>query len=188
MRIIVGVTGGSGAIYALALLRFLRKLNVESHLVVSDMGARVMEHECGAELAELRELCDVFHPNDNLAASVASGSFQTDGMVVVPCSMKTLSAVANGYSASLLLRAADVCLKERRALVMVVREMPYSVIHLENMLKLARIGVAVLPASPAFYNHPQNLGDIVNFVVGKILDQLKIEHEIYTRWNGECEG
>jgi 4-hydroxy-3-polyprenylbenzoate decarboxylase len=187
MRIIVGVTGGSGSIYALALLRWLRKLNVESHLVVSHMGARVMEHECGTDLAELRELCDVFHANDNLAATVASGSFRTDGMVVVPCSMKTLSAAANGYSASLLLRAADVCLKERRTLVMVVREMPYSAIHLENMLKLARIGAVILPASPAFYNHPQNLGDMVNFVAGKILDQLKIEHEIYTRWNGECE-
>ena len=187
MRIIVGVTGGSGSIYALALLRWLRKLNVESHLVVSHMGARGMEHECGTDLAELRVLCDVFHANDNLAAAVASGSFRTDGMVVVPCSMKTLSAAANGYSASLLLRAADVCLKERRPLVMVVREMPYSAIHLENMLKLARIGAVILPASPAFYNHPQNLGDMVNFVAGKILDQLQIEHEIYTRWNGEGE-
>jgi 4-hydroxy-3-polyprenylbenzoate decarboxylase len=188
MRIIVGITGGSGAIYALALLRFLRKLGVESHLVMSEMGVRVMEHECGMDLAELRKLCDVFHANDNLAAAIASGSFQTEGMVIVPCSMKTLSAVANGYSASLLLRAADVCLKERRPLVMVVREMPYNAIHLENMLKLAKIGAVILPASPAFYNHPQNLGDIVNFVTGKILDQLKIEHEIYTRWSGECEG
>jgi 4-hydroxy-3-polyprenylbenzoate decarboxylase len=186
VKIVVGVTGGSGAIYALALLRFLRDLGVESHLVVSDSGARVVEHECGVPLQELRESCDVFHENDNIGATIASGSYRVDGMAVVPCSMKTLSAVANGYSASLLARAADVCLKERRPLVMVVRETPYSVVHLENMLRLSRAGAVILPASPAFYNHPRSLADIVGFMAGKILDQLGIEHEGYQRWNGEC--
>jgi len=185
MRIIIGITGGSGSIYALALLRFLRELNVESHLVISAGGIRVMEHECGVDSSELLESCDIFHENNNMGAVIASGSYNTDGMVIVPCSMKTLSAVANGYSASLLTRAADVCLKERRRLVMVVRETPYSAIHLENMLKLSRIGAVILPASPAFYNHPRNLGDIVKFVAGKILDQLGIGHEKYERWTGE---
>lgn len=185
MRIIVGITGGSGAVYALALLKCLRELHVETHLVVSDMGVRVMEHECGVTLEELRACADVFHENRNLGASIASGSFQTDGMVVVPCSMKTLSAVASGFSDTLLARAADVCIKERRRLVMVVRETPYNPIHLENMLKLSHTGAVILPASPAFYNQPQTIGDIVKFMLGKILDQLNIEHELCTRWNGE---
>ncbi|MEL7609622.1 MAG: UbiX family flavin prenyltransferase [Bacillota bacterium] len=185
MRIIVGITGGSGAIYALALLSCLRELCIETHLVVSDMGMRVMEHECGVTLEELRACADVFHENDNLAASVASGSFQADGMVIVPCSMKTLSAVANGFSDTLLARAADVCMKERRRLVLVVRETPYNSVHLENMLRLSHAGAIMLPASPAFYNRPQTIGDIVKFMSGKILDQLQIEHEFYARWNGE---
>jgi 4-hydroxy-3-polyprenylbenzoate decarboxylase len=185
MRIIVGITGGSGSIYALALLKILREMEIESHLVVSDMGVRVTEHECGVDLQELEGCCDVFHDNHNLGASIASGSYLSDGMVVVPCSMKTLSAIASGFSDSLLTRAADVCIKERRQLVMVVRETPYSSIHLENMSKLARMGVVILPASPAFYNHPQDIGDLVSFMVGKILDQLKIENQTYKRWNGE---
>lgn len=187
MRITVGITGGSGSIYALALLKLLRSLNVETHLVVSTMGEKVTKHECGVSIEELKEYCDVFYENDNIGAAIASGSFKSDGMVIVPCSMKTLSSVANGYSETLLTRAADVCIKEQRRLLMVVREMPLSPIHLENMLKLSKMGVVIMPASPAFYTHPQDISDMVKFVAGRVLDQLKIEHEIMERWNGECD-
>jgi 4-hydroxy-3-polyprenylbenzoate decarboxylase len=149
------------------------------------MGERVMEHECGVGPDELAAWADVVHENGNLGATIASGSFPSDGMAVVPCSMKTLAAIAHGYSDNLLTRAADVTLKERRPLVLVPREMPYSPIHLENMLALARSGAVILPPSPAFYNHPQDLGDLVRFVAGKILDQLRIPNTLSTRWNGE---
>ena len=187
MKIAVGVSGGSGAIYTLALLQHLEALGVERHLVASDVGLKVMEHECGVDEAELRTYCDVWHDNENLGDTLASGSAKLDGMAIVPCSMKTLAGIACGYSDSLLLRAADVCIKERRTLVLVVRETPFSPIHLENMLKLARMGVVILPAAPGFYNHPQSLSDIVRFMSGKILDQLGLEHDVYKRWNGECD-
>ncbi len=185
MKIAVGLSGGSGAIYTLALLQYLQELGVERHLVASEMGLAVMEHECGVTKEELRAYCEVFHDNRNLGATLASGSAPLDGMVVVPCSMKTLAGISCGYSESLLLRAADVCIKERRKLVLVTRETPLSPIHLENMLRLSKLGVVILPASPAFYNHPQNLGDMVQFMAGKILDQLGISHNVYRRWNGE---
>lgn len=187
MRILVGLSGGSGAIYTLALLQYLGELGVERHLAASRMGLRVMRHECGVGEEELRECCEVFYDNGDLGALPASGSARLDGMAVVPCSMKTLAGIAGGYSDTLLTRAADVCVKERRPLVLTVRETPLSPIHLENMLKLSRIGVTILPASPGFYNHPRDLGDIVRFMAGKILDQLGIEHTVYQRWNGECD-
>lgn len=186
MRIAVGISGGSGAIYALALLQYLGQLGVERHVVVSHMGGRVMHHECGLEPAELRDYCEVLHDNENLGATIASGSFPCDGMAVVPCSMKTMATVAGGCSDTLLGRAADVCLKEQRRLVLVVREMPYSLIHLENMTRAARAGAVILPASPAFYNHPKSLEDIVAFTAGKILDQLRVPNEVYKRWDGDC--
>ena len=185
MRILVGISGGSGSIYALALLQFLQQLGVESHVVASHMGLRVLEHECGVTEEELRGYCDVYHENDNLAASVASGSYGLNGMAVAPCSMKSLADIAAGHSGNLLTRAADVCIKERRRLVLLVREMPYSSIHLENMLRLSNQGVVILPASPAFYNHPQDVSDMVSFVAGKLLDQLGIENDAYRRWKGE---
>lgn len=185
MRIIVGITGGSGSVYALSLLQLLRRLGVETHLVASEMGLRVTECECGVAGTELQGFCNVWHDNTNLGASIASGSFRTDGMAVVPCSMHTLAAIACGHSDSLLTRAADVCIKERRRLVLLVREMPYSSIHLENMLSLSNKGIVILPASPGFYNHPRDIGDLVGYVVGKTLDQLGIENEAYQRWEGE---
>ncbi|MDR0621734.1 MAG: UbiX family flavin prenyltransferase [Deltaproteobacteria bacterium] len=185
MRIAVGITGGSGAIYGLALLKALAALGHESHLVVSEMGAKVMLHECGVGLEDLRGYAHKAYENGDLAASLASGSYPIDGMAIVPCSMKTLSLIASGASNSLLARAADVAIKERRTLVVVPREMPFSPIHLENMLKLSRLGVIALPPCPAFYHHPQDLSDLVMFVVGKILDQLRIEHNLYQRWQGE---
>lgn len=185
MKIAVGLSGGSGAIYTLALLNYLGELGVERHLVASRMGLKVMEHECGVDEAELRRYCEVYHDNENLGAVLASGSARLDGMAVVPCSMKTLAGIACGYSDTLLTRAADVCIKERRRLVLVVRETPLSPIHLENMLKLSQMGVTILPASPGFYNHPRELSDIVRFMAGKILDQLGLAHDVYQRWKGE---
>jgi len=182
MKIIVGISGGSCAIYGVALLQVLKQLGIESHLVVSTMGEHVVNHECGMGLDELKQLAAVTHDNKNLAAPISSGSFKTDGMVIIPCSMRTLAAVANGNSDNLLTRAADVVIKERRKLVVVPRETPLSVIHLENMLKLARMGVTVLPASPGFYHHPENLEDIIAIMVGRTLDQLGIDHQLFRRW------
>ena len=186
-RIVVGLSGGSGSIYALALLQLLRDLDIETHLVASDMGRKVTAHERGVEASELRTMCDVWHDNDDIGAVIASGSYRVDGMGIAPCSMKTLAAVAGGYADGLLTRAADVCIKERRKLILLVREMPYSSIHLENMLRLSDKGVIIMPASPGFYNHPQDLADIVAFVAGKILDQLGIENRAYQRWEGAFE-
>lgn len=185
MKVIVGISGGSGAIYGVALLKLLREFNVETHLVVSTMGEYVTNHECGVNLEELKSLATYFHDNKNLAAPIASGSFKTDAMVIVPCSMKTVSSVANGFSDNLLARAADVILKENRKLIVVPRETPLNQIHLENMLKLSKLGVTVMPPSPAFYTHPENIGDIVSGIVARILDQLGIEHDLIKRWDGE---
>lgn len=182
MKIIVGVSGGSCAIYGVALLQVLKQLNIETHLVVSTMGEYVVQHECGMSLDELTQLATVVYDNKNLAASISSGSFKTDGMIIIPCSMRTLAAVANGISDNLLTRAADVTIKENRKLVMVPRETPLSVIHLENMLKLAKMGVTILPASPGFYHHPETMEDIVAIMVGRTLDQIGIEHQLFRRW------
>ncbi len=182
MKIIVGMSGGSCAIYGIALLKVLQDLNIETHLVVSTMGEYVAKHECGMDLQELKTLATYHHDNKDLAAPIASGSFKTDGMVIIPSSMRTLAAVANGLSDNLLTRAADVVLKERRRLVMVPRETPLSVIHLENMLKLAKMGVTIMPAAPGFYHQPENIADLVSIMVGRTLDQLDIEHNLFKRW------
>lgn len=184
VKIVVGVTGGSGAVYALALLRQLRILGCETHLVVSRMGAYVMEHECGVSLEELRTFADRFYEDDDLAAPISGGSFRTLGMAVVPCSMKTLASIAGGFSESLLTRAADVTLKERRKLVLVTRESPLSVIHLENMLAATRAGAVVMPASPGFYHRPESVAELVVSFSGRILDALGVEHDLIRRWEG----
>lgn len=184
VKIVVGVTGGSGAVYALALLRQLRILGCETHLVVSRMGAYVMEHECGVSLEELRTFADRFYEDDDLAAPISGGSFRTLGMAVVPCSMKTLASIAGGFSESLLTRAADVTLKERRRLVLVTRESPLSVIHLENMLAATRAGAVVMPASPGFYHRPESVAELVVSFSGRILDALGVEHDLIRRWEG----
>ena len=184
VKIVVGVTGGSGAVYALALLRQLRILGCETHLVVSRMGAYVTEHECGVSLEELRTFADRFYEDDDLAAPISGGSFRTLGMAVVPCSMKTLASIAGGFSESLLTRAADVTLKERRKLVLVTRESPLSVIHLENMLAATRAGAVVMPASPGFYHRPESVAELVVSFSGRILDALGVEHDLIRRWEG----
>lgn len=183
MKLIVGISGGSGAIYGIALLEALKRLGVETHLVVSSMGEYVVKHECEIELSELIGMASFYYDNMDLAAAISSGSFKTDGMVIIPCSMKTLSSVANGFSDNLLSRAADVIIKERRKLVIVARETPLSSIHLENMLKLSKIGVTIMPPSPGFYNNPQGISDIVSGIVGRVIDQFGIENEIAKRWS-----
>ena len=183
-RIIVGITGATGAIFGVRLLQALRAANVESHLILSKWGLQTVEHETGLGLVQLRELASVVHSTGNMAATVSSGSFRTDGMAIAPCSMRTLAAIASGNGENLVHRAADVVLKERRRLVLVVRETPLSEIHLENMLKLARIGATILPPVPAFYNRPQTIDELVDHVVARVLDQFGISADFAKRWDG----
>jgi 4-hydroxy-3-polyprenylbenzoate decarboxylase len=184
MRIIIGITGASGAVYGLRLLRVLKELGHEVHCTVSEYGWKVLAHECSADEADIRPLVTALYPVEDITAPIASGSFRADAMCVAPCSMRTLGAVANGLAGNLLCRAADVMLKERKNLVLVVRETPLNPIHLENMLKLSRIGAGIVPASPGFYHLPKTVNDLVDIMAGRILDNLGIENNLFTRWNG----
>lgn len=184
MRIIVGITGASGSILGIRLLQALRSLDVETHLVLSRWAKATLLHETALPVSEVENLASVVHASDNQAASISSGSFKTDGMVVAPCSMKTLAAVRTGYSDNLLCRAADVTLKERRKLVLVARESPLNEIHLENMLALTRMGVVIFPPVPAFYSLPKDLNDVVTQIVGRVLDQFGLDMPDVDRWSG----
>jgi 4-hydroxy-3-polyprenylbenzoate decarboxylase len=181
---IVGITGASGSILGIRALERLRDFDVESHLVISAWGARTLEHETGWTVEEVRRLADFVHKPSDLGATISSGSFRTDGMLIAPCSMKTVAAIAHGYTEDLVARAADVVLKERRRLVLMARESPLSEIHLENLLKLARIGVTIVPPMPAFYNRPKTLDDMVDHVVVRALDQFDLVTENAPRWDG----
>ena len=183
-NLIVGITGASGAIFGVRTLEALRDTDVTTHLVVSKWAQQTLEHETTFKLDDLKGLADAYYAPGEMGAKVSSGSFITDGMVIVPCSAKSLAAIANGLGEHLIHRAADVTLKERRPLVMVVRETPLNDIHLENMLKLSRMGVTILPPMPAFYNHPQDIDDIVNHIVVRVLDQFGIECQFAKRWDG----
>lgn len=183
-KIIVGISGGSGSIYAVSLLKALKELNIETHLVVTTMGEYVTKHECGMDLEDLKKMATYYHDNKNFAAPIASGSFKVDGMVVVPCSMKTLASIASGVSDNLLTRACDVTIKDGRKLLIVPRETPLSPIHLENMLKLSKLGVTVFPPTPGFYNHPETIEDIVLNLTGRMLDLLGIDNNLISRWQG----
>lgn len=187
-RLIVGLTGATGAIFGIRILELLRNSrNIESHLVISGWARRTIEHETRYTLKQVCELAAVYHNSNNMAAEISSGSFITEGMVIVPCSMRTLGAIAHGSGEHLIHRAADVVLKERRRLVLVVRESPLSELHLENMLKLARMGVSIVPPMPAFYNHPKSIGDIVDHVVARVLDQFGIPVSVAKRWDGRMK-
>lgn len=181
MRILVGITGASGAVYGVALVRALHSLSVQAAVIASEMGERVLEYECGVTLSELSQWAEIAD-NRNLFSSLASGSHSFDGMVIAPCSMHTLGAVASGLSDTLLLRAAMVALKERRPMIAVVRETPYSLIHVENMAALLRAGGIVMPASPGFYTRPTEIWQLVQGMTGRILDQLHIAHSLAPRW------
>lgn len=183
-RLIVGITGATGTIFGVRLLQMLHGSGVETHLLVSRWGARTLAHETGFTLEQVRELATHSYQLDDQGAKLSSGSFLTLGMVIAPCSMRTLSAIAHGYSDNLIHRAADVILKERRKLVLLVREAPLNDIHLENMLKLSRMGAVVMPPVPAFYNHPQTIDDIINHVAMRTLDQFDIHLDVMNRWDG----
>ena len=183
-RLIVGITGATGTIFGVRLLQMLQGSGVETHLVVSRWAARTLAHETPYALEELRQMATHYYQLGDQGAAISSGSFVTLGMVVMPCSMRTLSAIAQGAGDNLIHRAADVVLKERRRLVLVARESPLNDIHLENMLKLSRMGVVILPPVPAFYNRPQTLDDMVNHVVMRTLDQFRIHLDMVNRWDG----
>jgi len=183
-RLIVGITGATGTIFGVRLLQMLQGSGIETHLVISKWGARTLVHETDFTVDEVQRMATQSHPVGDQGAAISSGSFLTLGMVVAPCSMGTLAAIANGLADNLIHRAADVILKERRKLVLVVRESPVHEIHLENMLKLSRMGVIILPPVPAFYNHPQNLDDMINHVTMRVLDQFDIHLDVVNRWDG----
>ena len=183
-RLIVAITGASGAIYGVRLLELLRDTAIETHLIVSQTARTTIATETSRKLAEVEALADVVHANQDLGAACSSGSFRNLGVVVAPCSVKTMSEIATGVTANLISRSADVALKERRTLVVVPRETPLSEIHLDNMLRLTRAGAVVLPAAPGFYHRPTSVDDLVRFVAARILDHLGVEHELVRRWSG----
>ncbi|AFU60363.1 3-octaprenyl-4-hydroxybenzoate carboxy-lyase, phenylacrylic acid decarboxylase [Candidatus Nitrososphaera gargensis Ga9.2] len=185
MRLVVAITGASGVIYGIRTLEVLRELRVETHLIMSEWGAKNIKIETDKTADYVRSLATKCYEDDNMAAPMSSGSFRTDGMVVIPCSMKTLASIANAFDDSLVSRAAGVCIKEQRKLVLVPREAPLSKIHLENMSKLADAGAVILPAMPGFYHRPKTMDDLINHVVGKLLDQFNIDHGLFRRWGGQ---
>jgi flavin prenyltransferase len=185
MRLIVGITGATGAVYGVRVLERLREAGVESHLVITRWGARTLLHETPYSKEHVESLATQSYNAADMGAAISSGSFKTDGMIVAPCSAKTLGAIANGYGDNLVHRAADVTLKERRRLVLALREAPLSDVHLENMLKLSRMGAVVMPPVPAFYTLPRTVDDIVDHTVARLLDLFGIEVKGAVRWTGE---
>jgi 4-hydroxy-3-polyprenylbenzoate decarboxylase len=187
-RLIVGITGASGAIYGVRILERLSELPVETHLIATRWARVTIEHETGRSWEDVRGLADVVHAEGDQAASLSSGSFRTDGMVIAPCSVKTLGAIANGFAHNLVCRAADVTLKERRRLVLAVRETPLHSIHLRNMLTLSDMGVTIFPPTPAFYNKPETIDEIVDQTVLRMLDQFGLDLPSHVRWAGLPAG
>jgi 4-hydroxy-3-polyprenylbenzoate decarboxylase len=181
-KIVIGFSGASGIIYGIRLLEILHSINIQTYLIISEWAKKNIEIETYKSLEYVKSLSSVNYDNFKLDASVSSGSFLHDGMVIVPCSMKSLSSIANGYDDTLISRAASVTLKESRKLIIVPRETPLSRIHLENMIKLQEAGAIILPAMPGFYHKPSTIDEIIDHLVGKILDQLKIEHDLFKRW------
>jgi 4-hydroxy-3-polyprenylbenzoate decarboxylase len=184
MRIVVGITGATGTIFGVRTLEALKDSGVETHLVISQWGSRTLAHETSYTTEYLKGLATYTHAASDQGAPISSGSLITDGMIIAPCSMRTLAAIAHGQGDNLIHRAADVVLKERRKLLVIVREAPFSEIHLENMLKLSRMGVVIFPPVPAFYNQPVTIDDIVNHIVMRGLDQFGIHLDGMTRWEG----
>lgn len=194
---VIGISGASGAIYGVRLCQVLLDLGLNVHLIITDAGWRVLQDEHDWSISKRNEMLEKhfgdrtgsyeYHPVANIGATVASGSFRSQGMVVIPCSMGTLSGIAHGSSDNLLERTADVMLKEGRKLILVPRETPLHAIHLENMLTLSRMGVRMIPAMPAFYNRPRSIEEMVDFLVGKVMDSMEIEHSLYRRWGDTDE-
>jgi 4-hydroxy-3-polyprenylbenzoate decarboxylase len=184
-KIVIGFSGASGIIYGIRLIEVLHSINIETYLIISEWAKKNIDIETDKTLEYVKSLSSVNYDNFRLDASVSSGSFLHDGMVIVPCSMKSLSSIANGYDDTLISRAASVTLKESRKLIIVPRETPLSRIHLENMIKLQQAGAIILPAMPGFYHNPSTIEEIVDHLVGKILDQLNIKHELFKRWKDQ---
>lgn len=185
MRIIVGITGATGVVYGVRLLKELREAGVETHLIMSEWAMKTMELETEHIVGNVQSLANYFYDNRDMGAKVSSGSFKIDGMFIVPCSMKTLASLAHGFSENLIIRAGDVCIKENRRLIIAPRETPLSVIHLENMLKLARLGVVIAPPMPSFYHRPETIDNLIDQYIGRILDQMRIENILVKRWGEE---
>lgn len=184
-KIVIGFSGASGIIYGIRLLEILHSTNIQTYLIISEWAKKNIEIETDKTLEYVKSLSSVNYDNFKLDASVSSGSFLHDGMVIVPCSMKSLSSIANGYDDTLISRAASVTLKESRKLIIVPRETPLSRIHLENMVKLQEAGAIILPAMPGFYHKPSTIEEIIDHLVGKILDQLNIKHGLFKRWKDQ---
>ncbi len=186
----MGITGASGVIYGVRFLEAIRHYASDSevHLVISNAAVRILRHELGLDREYIARLADRVYGEDELDAPIASGSFRHDGMVIIPCSMKTLASIAHGIADNLITRAADVALKERRKLILVIRETPLNLVHIRNMELVTLAGAIVMPASPAFYHRPRSIDDLVNFIVGRVLDLLGIENDLYSRWGqGDLE-
>ena len=186
MDLIIGITGASGVIYGIRLLEILSGIKtIKTHLVISEAAKTTMKHETTRTPENLLQLADYSYEIQDISAPISSGSFKTDGMIIVPCSIKTMSAISNSYNENLMIRVADVTLKERRKLVLVVRESPLHLGHLRSMEHLTEMGAIILPPVPAFYTRPQSVQDIVDFTVGKVLDTFDIEHTLFRRWSGQ---
>ena len=188
LPVVVAITGASGVIYGVEMLRALKALGQPTHLILSEAAGLNMALETDYSLEEVRALADVVYPNKDVGAAVASGSFRTRGMIVAPCTIKTLSAIANSFTYNLIVRAADVTLKERRTLVLMVRETPLHKGHLELMTRAADCGAVILPPMPSFYHKPATIMDIVHQSIGKALDQVGIEHDLFKRWSGHARS
>lgn len=184
MKIIVGMTGATGAIFGIRLLEILKNTDVETHLVMSQWAAATIQTETDYSVKEVEDLADFHYSYKDLGARISSGSFLVDGMIVAPCSMKTLATIRMGLADNLITRSADVILKERKKLLLMTRETPLNDIHLENMLALSRMGTVIFPPMPAFYNHPQNIDDMVNHIVYRAIDQFGIHLSGAKRWDG----
>jgi 4-hydroxy-3-polyprenylbenzoate decarboxylase len=182
---VVGISGATGAVYGLRLLAMLRELDIESHLVMTKPGERTLAYETDLQVREARAMADVWYPDADIGAAISSGSFRTMGMIVAPCSVRSLSAIASGNTDGLLSRAADVCLKERRRVVLMFRETPLHAGHIRSMAQATEIGAIVFPPVPAFYDRPQSLEEMVDHTVGRVLDLFDIDTGLVRRWNGQ---
>lgn len=185
MRLIIGITGASGVIYGVRLLEVLSNMKeVETHLIISEAGQLVIRHEIDRQLSEIRAMASFYYNINDIGARVSSGSFRTDGMVIAPCTIRTMSALANSYTENLLIRAGDVTLKERKKLILLIRETPLHLGHIRHMEKLSEMGAVIMPPVPAFYHKPKTIQDVIDHTVGKVLDVLGIEHNLFHRWSG----
>jgi 4-hydroxy-3-polyprenylbenzoate decarboxylase len=181
-RLTVGISGATGAIYGIRLLEVLAKSNVETHLVITEAAQKTILMETDWKIEKVKSLAKVTYDIQDIGADIASGSFESEGMVIIPCSIKSLSAIANSFNVNILIRAADVAIKEKRKLILVVRETPLHKGHLTLMMNLAGMGVIILPPIPAFYHHPKTIDDLINHTVGKVLDLFGIDHHLFERW------